>query len=137
MVDSEIEQRIRAGFERWNSGDHTFDPSGMDPDVEFHTASASLMGGVYRGLDGVARWVADMEEVFDEWQLELDTLEEAGPGRLLGVGTLHLRGRGSRVTVDQPCAWLFEHADGKLTRFEPFPNRVEDARRIASRSARA
>ena len=32
-------------------------------------------------------------------------------GRVLGVGTVHLRGRGSGVAVDLPCAWLFDHVD--------------------------
>ena len=80
---------------------------------------------------GLERWVADMEEVFDEWRLELHELEEVSSTRLLAVGAIHLRGRGSGVSVDQPCAWLFDHVDGLLTRFEPFLNRVEEARRVA------
>ena len=74
-----------------------------------------------------------MEEAFDEWQLKLDELDEVTPGRLLGIGAIHLRGRGSGVNVDQPCAWLLDHVDGVLTRFEPFPNRVEEARAAARR----
>jgi hypothetical protein len=88
---------------------------------------------VYRGLEGLERWVSDMEEVFDEWQLEIDDLDEVKPGRILGIGSVHLRGRGSGAPVDQPCAWLLDHVDGLLTRFEPFLNRVEEAREAASR----
>jgi ketosteroid isomerase-like protein len=133
MVDPELEQRIRDSFARWNTGEHTIDPHWIHPDLEIHSAAANLSGSVYRGRDGLERWVADMEEAFDEWRLYLHELEEAGPGRLLGVGTMHLRGRGSGLSVDQPCAWLFDHVDGVMTRFEPFPNRVEEARAIASR----
>jgi len=133
MIDPDLEQRIRERFERWNRGEHTFDPDWTHPDLEIHAAAAELSGNVYRGREGLERWVSDMEEAFDEWQLDLDELEEAGPGRVLGIGRVHLRGRGSGATFDEPCAWLFDHVDGVLTRFEPFPNRVEEAREAASR----
>jgi ketosteroid isomerase-like protein len=133
MISPSLEQRIREGFARWNRGDHRLDPEWTDPHVEIHAAAAQFGGTTYRGLEGVERWVTDMSEAFDEWQLELDELDDAGPGRVLGVGKVHLRGRGSGVSVDLPCAWLFDHVDGVLTRFEPFPNRVDEARAAARR----
>jgi ketosteroid isomerase-like protein len=132
MIDPALEQRIHDAFERWNSGDHSFDPDWIAPDVEIHSAVGDFTGTTYRGQDGVRQWVEDMHDVFDEWQLELHELEEFAPGRVLGVGTVHLRGRGSGVTVDQPCAWLLDHVDGVMTRFEPFLNRVDEARAIAA-----
>jgi ketosteroid isomerase-like protein len=133
VIDPQLERRIRDGFARWNAGDHSFDPDWTAEDVEIHSAIADFAGTVYRGQDGVRQWVEDMREVFDEWQLRLDELEEFAPGRVIGIGTVHLRGRGSGVSVDQPCAWLFDHVDGVMTRFEPFLNRVGEARAIASR----
>jgi ketosteroid isomerase-like protein len=132
MIDPALEQRIRDGFARWNSGEHGFDPAWTAEDVEIHTAVGDLSGTIYRGQEGARQWVDDMHEVFDEWELEIDEVEEFAPGRVLMVGSAHLRGRGSGVTVDQPCAWLLDHVDGVMTRFEPFLNRVEEARRIAS-----
>jgi ketosteroid isomerase-like protein len=132
VIDPQFEQRLRDGFARWNAGDHSFDPEWTADDVEIHSAVADFAGTVYRGQEGVRQWVEDMREVFDEWQLRLDELEEFAPGRAIGVGTVHLRGRGSGVSVDQPCAWLFDHVDGVLTRFEPFLNRVAEARAIAA-----
>jgi len=133
MIPPELDQRIREGFARWNRGEHTFDPEWVHPDVEIHSAVGVVSGSVYRGVEGLERWVSDMEEVFDEWQLEIDDLDEVKPGRVLGIGSVHLRGRGSGAPVDQPCAWLLDHVDGLLTRFEPFLNRVEEAREAASR----
>jgi ketosteroid isomerase-like protein len=132
VIDPQFEQRLRDGFARWNAGDHSFDPEWTAEDVEIHSAVADFAGTVYRGQEGIRQWVEDMREVFDEWQLRLDELEEFAPGRVIGVGTVHLRGRGSGVSVDQPCAWLFDHVDGVLTRFEPFLNRVGEARAIAA-----
>ena len=105
VIDPQLEQRIRDGFARWNAGDHSFDPDWTAEDVEIHSAIADFAGTVYRGQDGVRQWVEDMREVFDEWQLRLDELEEFAPGRVIGIGTVHLRGRGSGVSVDQPCAF--------------------------------
>ena len=133
MIDPDLEQRVRTSFAAWNRGEHSLDPEWTHPEVEIHSAAVGLSGIVYRGQEGLARWVADMEEAFDEWQLKLDELDEVTPGRLLGIGAIHLRGRGSGVNVDQPCAWLLDHVDGVLTRFEPFPNRVEEARAAARR----
>jgi ketosteroid isomerase-like protein len=132
MIDPDLEWRVRDGFERWNRGDRTFDREWTDPDVEIHSAAADFSGQVYRGHEGLARWVADMSEVFDEWQLRLDELEEVAEGCLLGVGAIHLRGRNSGVGVDQPCAWILDHVRGVLTRFEPFLNRVDEARAVAA-----
>ena len=136
MISPDLEQRIRDGFARWNRGDRTFDPRWIHPDVEIHSAAGVVSGNVYRGGEGLARWVADMEDVFDEWHLEIDELDEVTPGRVLGIGSVHLRGRGSGAPVDQPCAWLLDHVDGLLTRFEPFLNRVEEAREIAGGTSR-
>jgi ketosteroid isomerase-like protein len=131
MIDADLEQRLRTAFARWNEGERVFDPRWTDPDVEIHSALADFTGTIYRGPEGIEQWVADMTEAFDEWRLELDELDEVAPGRVLGVGSVHLRGRGSGVAVDEPCAWIFDHEDGVLTRFEPFLKRVEEARQIA------
>jgi len=79
MIDPELEQRIRSEFERWNSGDHSFDPDWTDPNVEIHTAVGELGGTVYRGFEGLRQWVDDMHEAFDEWRLDLRELEEVAP----------------------------------------------------------
>jgi ketosteroid isomerase-like protein len=133
MISPDLEQRIRDGFARWNRGEHSFDQDWVHPDVEIHSAAAVVTGSVYRGREGLERWVSDMEEAFDEWQLEINELDEVKPGRVLGIGSVHLRGRGSGAPVDEPCAWVLDHVDGLLTRFEPYLNRVDEARAIAAR----
>src|SRR5215218_9973387 len=134
MDSAELERHTRAAFARWNSGDFSLDPDWVDPDVEIVSAATPLNeGGAYRGHEGFRRWVADISESFDEWRLELVEFEPFAPGRVLGVGSVHFCGRGSGVVVDLPCAWLFDHRDGVMTRLEAFPNRVEEARELARR----
>jgi ketosteroid isomerase-like protein len=134
MERDELEARLRDAFDRWNRGDYALSPDFVDPDVEILSATGPLGGGTYRGYEGYARWIADMSESFDEWVLRLDELETLAPDRVLVVGAVHFRGRGSGVDVDLPCAWLMNHREGVLTRMEAFPNRVDEARAIAERA---
>jgi ketosteroid isomerase-like protein len=128
----ELEHRVRETFERWNRGDPGLEPEWTSPDVEIVSRAGQLTGGSYRGYDGVREWLRDMFDPFGEWTLQLDELSEPGPGRILGVGSAHFRGRGSGVGVDLPCAWIIDHEDGLLTRLEPLPNRVEEARALVA-----
>lgn len=132
MIDPAVEQLIRDGFERWSRGQRDLDADWISPDIEIHSGFGEFGGGVHRGREAVARWAAEMQEAFVEWRLEVRELEEFAPGRVLGVGAVHMRGRGSGVSVDQPCAWILDHADGRLTRLEPFLNRVDEARALAA-----
>ena len=73
-----MEQRIRAAFERWNRGDHSFDPERMHPDIEIRSVAGMLTGRIYRGPRGRrAVGARHATRSFDEWQLEIDELEES------------------------------------------------------------
>jgi ketosteroid isomerase-like protein len=131
MEASELEQRLRTTFDRWNLGDRSVEEAWTDPDVEIVSASAELTGRSYRGYEGVRQWIADLSEAFDEWTLRLDEFEEYAPGHVLAVGAVHFRGRGSGATVDLPCGWIIDHDEGVLRRLVAFPGRVEEARAAA------
>jgi ketosteroid isomerase-like protein len=133
MDFAELEQQMRDAFSRWNQDDRDPDPERVHPDVEILSASAVVSGQAYHGYDGFRRWIADLSEAFDEWTLELVEVEELAQGHALGVGSVHFRGRGSGAVIDLDCAWLFDYDDdGRLTRLEAFPNRVDEARAIAA-----
>ena len=135
MDFSELEPMMRDAFSRWNKGDREPDPERVHPDVEIVSASVVFSGQSHRGYEGFRRWIDDLSEAFDEWTLELGDLEDVAKGQALGVGSVHFRGRGSGAVVDLECAWIFDYDDeGRLTRLEAFPNRVEEARAIAAES---
>jgi ketosteroid isomerase-like protein len=60
----------------------------------------------------------------------------SGPDRLLVVGRVRYRGRGSGAAMEMPAAWIFDFEDGRCIRLETFSRRVEEAREQA-RSAPA
>ncbi len=122
---------ILDGFSRWNRGDHRFDPETMHPDIEIRSIAGLLTGRTYRGREGVELWAHDIAESFDEWTIEVAEFEEPSPTRLLAIGTTNFRGRVSGLFIDEPCAWIVDHRDGRVTRFEVFLNRVDEARELA------
>jgi hypothetical protein len=78
--------------------------------------------GAYRGHDGIRRFFADNGENFDVFRPEFREVRDLG-GRILAVGTIHIRARGSTVETDIPVAGIFTFRRGKVLRWEDFRER--------------
>ena len=128
-------QMVQALFERWNRGIVELPRDEADPEIEVHSRLSKMRGRPYRGYSEVEGWIQDMLDSFDEWLLIADEFEEASPGRLLVVGSVRYRGRGSGATMSMPAAWIFDFKDGRCIRLETFSQRVEEARLLASLDA--
>ena len=116
---------VREAFARWNAGDRESLLADIDPEIEIYVASAQLTGvGAFHGHDGFREWHATMEESFEVWQADIDSYREIGD-RVLALGRMHLRGRGSGVELDQETGWLVEIHGGKMTRFQAFLSHQE------------
>ena len=81
---------------------------------------AVLDGSVYRGHEGLRRWLEDMSEDWSEFELTLESVRELRPGRVLVQATIRLRGRSSGVAVDSPAAWLCDMRAAKVARIRFF-----------------
>jgi uncharacterized protein len=112
-------QTIREGIAALNRGDVDGIAATLDPDVELVPLRAVLDGSVYRGHDGMRRWLADMSEDWTEFELNLDEARELGSGRVLVQATMRLRGR-SGVALDSPAAWVCDMRDGRVSRIRFF-----------------
>jgi ketosteroid isomerase-like protein len=116
---------VRDAFERWNNGERESLLELIDPDVEIRVVSAQLTGvDAFHGHDGYREWHATMEESFEVWQIKPDSFQEVDD-RVLALGRMHLRGRGSGVELDQETGWLVDVRDGKMTRFQAFLSHEE------------
>jgi ketosteroid isomerase-like protein len=113
---------VKQAFARWNAGDREVDFGTIDPEIELHTPLASTRGAPYRGHEGFRQWLADIDDQFEVWELRAREWMELEEGRVLGLGEIHARGRGSGIELDQPLAWLFSIRAGKLVRYEVFYN---------------
>jgi ketosteroid isomerase-like protein len=113
-------ETIRKGIAALNRGDADGIAALLTPDVELLPLSAAVDGTVYRGHEGMRRWLAELSEDWDEYVLTLEEVEEVAPGRVLVQAAISMRGRASGVTMDSAAAWACEMRGGKVARIQFF-----------------
>ena len=101
-----------------------------DPDVEWRSFFAlGEAGGVYRGHDGLRRYVSDLNDAWEVIRPRLDDAVFTGDVALL-VGTITYRGRESGTEAEEKVGWVVKFRNGRLLRFQAFrdPERaIEEA----------
>jgi ketosteroid isomerase-like protein len=108
----------RRGLEAFNQRDVEGVLATLDPDVELIPLRAVLEGRRYSGHEGFRTYLADVDEDWDEFTVEPDEFRELDGERVLTLGRIHARGRGSGVEVDYPAAWISEIRAGKVVRLQ-------------------
>jgi ketosteroid isomerase-like protein len=111
-VSDPREDLVRDIYARWNRGDRDLNPEELHPDAVVHSA---MTADTFRGLDGVRRWMAEIDEQFDDWLLTIEEVRDVPGDRLLALGEIHFRGRASGVEFDQPMGWLIEFEAARIT----------------------
>ena len=84
-------------------------------------ATAQAFGGeaaVYRGHDGVRRFVREVEEAVDA-RLEYLEARDAGE-RIVVIGRIRARGKTSGAATESPIAWLAEFENGRVVRLTDY-----------------
>ena len=89
----------------------------FDPDVEFIPLRAATEG-VFHGHAGIERFLDDNRANFDLFEPNWE-FRTAGD-RVLVLGTVRLRGRGSGVEMDVPSAGVIDIRDGLITRWQDY-----------------
>jgi ketosteroid isomerase-like protein len=121
-VDASREELVRREFDRWNAGEREIDPQVLHHDVVFHSG---LTNATYHGHDGLRRWMAEIDDQFEVWHSFIDEFRDAAAAQLLGLGTLHLRGRASGVEFDQPMGWLLTFGGDQVTELRTIPDHAQ------------
>jgi ketosteroid isomerase-like protein len=122
MSEESREELVRWWFDRWNAREREIDPQIFHHDVVFHSG---LTNATYHGHDGLRRWMAEIDDQFEEWHSFIDELRDAAKERLLVLGTIHLQGRASGVEFDQPMAWLLTFAGDLVTEIRTIPDHAQ------------
>ena len=119
LISKQNVELVRRSIDEWNRGEISEMSLHLHyhPDVEF-LPRRSATEGVYRGIAGIDRFIADTQEVFEkfEFRYELVDLGE----RVLAAGEIHVRARGSGIETDIPSGGVCEFRDGKIVRWEDF-----------------
>jgi ketosteroid isomerase-like protein len=88
------------------------------PAVEWRPALPLVLGEatVYHGHEGAREWLRNLYDVVDEAEVEYSEIRGL-VDRVLGIGHLRIRGRGSGTETDSPFAHLTDFGpDGKAIR---------------------
>ncbi len=129
-MSEENVELLKSLVSRWNAGERPVEE--IHPNAEI--LSRGLMEGrLLRGRDGIRQWWCEVDEQFDEWTLLMQEWRDAGD-YVVALGQLHIHGRESGITFDQPVGWLFEIRDGQLFGVETFLDDPADALEAAGLS---
>jgi uncharacterized protein len=104
-------------YARFNRGDDVLEL--CDPEIEFYEQEGSPFGGTYRGLDELQQFIGRLMEAFDEVQLAVDEIVDAGE-HVLVAARFKARVRATGEPVDIPYLELDGVRDGKITCFRPY-----------------
>jgi ketosteroid isomerase-like protein len=98
------------------------------PDFEWYPAIVrALDGGGYRGRGGVEEFAVDTRENWEELQSVAEEFRDLGD-RVLVLGRLKGRGKGSGVPVDAPMANILDFRDGRIWRARVYLDLAEALR---------
>ena len=98
------------------------------PDFEYYPAIVrALDGGGYSGPEGVERFAADTSENWAELQVVAEELRDLDE-RVLVLGRLKGRGKGSGAPVDQPFVTILDFRGNRIWRSRVYLDRAEGLR---------
>ena len=110
---------LQSVFDDWNAGSREI-PDGTSGDFVLHSA---LTGLTYEGHEGIRRWMSEIDDQFDSWQLRIDEFRDVGEDWLLGLGAVELRGRASGIEFEQQTGWLVRFEADESVEMRLFPSR--------------
>jgi ketosteroid isomerase-like protein len=117
-------EAFKRSIEAYNRNDVEGLLAGLDAEVEWRPVLPVVLGGqatVYRGHDGIREMLRDLDEILDERQLGFSEIHDVGE-RVVAVGRLTIRGRGSGLRTESPFGWVSEFSNGKATRIQTYLN---------------
>jgi ketosteroid isomerase-like protein len=120
-------ETIRRMYERWLQDDASlFDA--LDPEIELHPDPAADWVGVnniYRGHDGVRRYVVQVYEAFEDYRPEVEELLDAGD-KVITLAIEHGRGRASGAKVEaRRTAHVWTMRANKAVRLDLYLDRAK------------
>jgi ketosteroid isomerase-like protein len=84
-------------------------------DVEVRPLRAMLEDTVYRGREGIAQWMHDIDDMWAELWIEIESIEEPDPGYVVAHATVHGRGHESDVPTQMRVDLTAHLRDGLVT----------------------
>jgi uncharacterized protein len=129
-MSDELIALVQSGYEALNRRDFDGLMQQLDPEVEVYELAEAPEPAVYRGPEGVRRWLEQQDEVFEEFSME-PTEIVVSADVVLATVALRGRGRGSGAPVTIKLFHVLTVRDGRVLRVRGFLNEA-DARNAAA-----
>ncbi len=94
----------------------------FDPTVRLDLSERVFNPELYEGYEGLTRWRADVEDVWESYRVEPEEFFE-GDDVVVVFTRERGRGKGSRVVVDRPIAFLFRLRANKVSEIRLYVDR--------------
>ena len=126
-VDLVLRLQRRTGKDLESARSFFRDPEAVaeffDPEVE---VDPSLLpdSEVYRGYEGLQRWISDFLDTFSEFEWGFEEAIDAGD-RVVTVFHEQARGAGSGAAVEFGFAQVWTIRDGRIIRYEEYRDKSE------------
>jgi ketosteroid isomerase-like protein len=121
MSEDQVEQ-VRLAVDAVNRHDLPTLDAMASEQFEFHSTFAASEGRVFRGRDGVRDYFDTLDEVFDDMQIEIEEITDAGENRVVVVVRVTGRGKGSGANVEQRNGQVWRFADLRIVRIDSYMN---------------
>jgi ketosteroid isomerase-like protein len=108
---------VRSIFAALNRGDRETAIGFAHPEVVLDATRNVFNPKTYVGKDGLRQWLADTDDVWEGMRTEQNEFIDAGD-RVVVIGRLVGKGKGSGVEVARPNATVLTIRDGLLIRSE-------------------
>lgn len=121
-MSEENVEGFRRAVEAYNRRDIDAFLDAFDPMVEAHPLTLAMFGQaatVYRGHEGIRKFVRDVDEVLPQMQVEVREVRDLGE-RIVASGRLQARGRASGAEIESPISWLVEFKNGMVIRMSDY-----------------
>src|SRR2546429_1392684 len=108
---------VRSAFAAVNRGDRETAIGLLHPEVVIDATRNVFNPTTYVGMRGIRQWMADTDEIWEQFGLEVSELIDVGD-RVVVIGRLFGKGKASGVRVGQPIAGIWTVRDGRIVRGE-------------------
>ena len=114
MTETSAEELVRRAYQAFSQRDIEALKEIADPRIEIHTVTGMLAGREepYKGLTGVAEYMRDVAQAWDEIEITAADFHTLSAGRILVFG--RVRARRELAVIDAPNAWLWEVGEGRI-----------------------
>jgi ketosteroid isomerase-like protein len=85
----------------------------------FPVFAARVEQDVYRGREGIEKFLAEVDETWQEFRPMPEEYRDLGD-RVLALGRLKTRGRASGVPTDSPWGGIYDMRGGKVSRIRTY-----------------